>query len=278
MPLVTPPEPSASPERAEAYYQRFSSERGLGDWVRPNRRHEQLKLLVRDLIRGQSNLRILDVGCGAGVLSDYLARYGRVTGTDFSRPAIEVAQTLARAHEFHAGRLEELDLEGPFDLITLFDVIEHVPREDWGSLLSELRAKLDAEGRLVISSPHPNHTRWLRHARPELLQVIDEQVEPLDLMELARGLELDLVHYTTFDIASRRQYQLFVLEPLADPEATPLFDPRLRRRLRVLASLIGQGVRRGRLAARALLAGKPRLAGWLLVPRGRPPVSSVTSR
>ena len=71
----------------------------------------------------------LDVGCGAGLLAEPLARLGAaVTGLDAS-PELIVA---ARAHaagqaldiDYRAGELAQL--EGRFDLITCMEVIEHV--------------------------------------------------------------------------------------------------------------------------------------------------------
>jgi 2-polyprenyl-6-hydroxyphenyl methylase/3-demethylubiquinone-9 3-methyltransferase len=71
----------------------------------------------------------LDVGCGAGLLAEPLARLGaKVTGLDASAALIRVAQDHARASglaiDYRSGELAEL--EGQFDLITCMEVIEHV--------------------------------------------------------------------------------------------------------------------------------------------------------
>src|SRR3954466_144682 len=71
----------------------------------------------------------LDVGCGAGLLAEPLARLGaKVTGVDAAPELVAVAREHAAAQglviDYRAGELEEL--EGQFDLITCMEVIEHV--------------------------------------------------------------------------------------------------------------------------------------------------------
>ena len=95
---------------SEAFYQDFSLEVGLRDWVLPNARHVQLKLLLETPLLGpRRDLRILDVGCGAGVMTDALTAFGEATGTDFSVPAIEPrAPDGLPSARFHAGDLSEV--------------------------------------------------------------------------------------------------------------------------------------------------------------------------
>jgi 2-polyprenyl-6-hydroxyphenyl methylase/3-demethylubiquinone-9 3-methyltransferase len=101
----------------------------------------------------------LDVGCGAGLLAEPLARLGAtVTGVDASRELIAVAEGHAAAAglqiDYRAGEFAELD--GEFDLITCMEVIEHVA--DPGSFVSALAKRLAPEGLLILSTP--NATGW----------------------------------------------------------------------------------------------------------------------
>ena len=219
-PAVTDPAPAATSD-PEDYYQGFSFQVGIRDWLLPNQRHEQLKLIVDDLLRGRRGLRVLDIGCGAGVMSDFLTRYGKVTGIDFSRPAIELGGVLSREARFRAGRVEELDPGARFDLITLFDVLEHIPRDQRAAFLADVHSRLAARGTIVSSTPHATDNRWLAENRPELLQVVDEAVDLADLIEVTGRLGLELVHYRTYDIDRRRQYQVIALEPVAGAEEPP---------------------------------------------------------
>ena len=101
----------------------------------------------------------LDVGCGAGLLAEPLARLGaRVTGIDASPEVIEVAWEHARRQgldiDYRAGDVQEL--EGQFDLVTAMEVIEHVA--DPAAFVQALAKRLAPGGLLVMSTP--NATGW----------------------------------------------------------------------------------------------------------------------
>jgi 2-polyprenyl-6-hydroxyphenyl methylase / 3-demethylubiquinone-9 3-methyltransferase len=103
----------------------------------------------------------LDVGCGAGLLTEPLARLGaRVTGIDASPEVVAVAQEHAAAMaldiHYHAGDVQ--DLQGRFDLVTAMEVIEHVA--DPSVFLKALARRLAPGGLLILSTP--NATAWSR--------------------------------------------------------------------------------------------------------------------
>jgi SAM-dependent methyltransferase len=270
------PDPDVDAVRREAlgYYQDFSFQVGLRDWLYPNARHERLKLLLDQLLAGRRGLQVLDVGCGAGVMTAHLRRFGTVRGIDFSEPALALARIHVPDAAFSSESLAEMREEArPFDLVTLFDVLEHIPTEDQPSFLEEAASLLSPAGVLIISTPHPSYTRWLRAHRPDVLQVVDEVIEPLDLVNRAEGLGIELVRYETYDIDGRRQYQLFVFQRTAAPGGAPVWEESLRRRLLVRRNRLSRAVRRARLAARWLRAGRPSAALWVLRPQGGPPKS-----
>jgi 2-polyprenyl-6-hydroxyphenyl methylase/3-demethylubiquinone-9 3-methyltransferase len=97
----------------------------------------------------------LDVGCGAGLLAEPLARLGaRVTGIDASPEVVAVAREHATAMgleiDYRAGDVHQLD--GKFDLITSMEVIEHVA--DPASFVRALANRLAANGLLIMSTPN----------------------------------------------------------------------------------------------------------------------------
>ena len=105
--------------------------------------------------------RALDVGCGAGLLAEPLARLGaQVTAVDPSPELIAAAQVHASGQsleiDYRAGTVEEIG--GEFDLITAMEVIEHTP--DPAKFLEAIAARLAAGGLLVLSTP--NRTAWSR--------------------------------------------------------------------------------------------------------------------
>ena len=103
----------------------------------------------------------LDVGCGAGLLTEPLARLGaKVTGLDATPELIEVAREHASAMglevDYRAGDVQEL--EGEFDLVTCMEVVEHVA--DPAAFVHALAKRLAPDGLLLLSTP--NRTSWSR--------------------------------------------------------------------------------------------------------------------
>jgi len=106
--------------------------------------------------RFASAKRVLDAGCGTGYGCVELARTASmVTGIDIgsdglayaclncAAPQVRYVQASATAMPFNAGS---------FDLITAFEVIEHL--RDWPDLLKESRRVLDSQGSLLVSTPN----------------------------------------------------------------------------------------------------------------------------
>jgi trans-aconitate 2-methyltransferase len=237
----------SSTENRAAWYQDFAREVGERDWAVPNPRHEQLKLFAAEILRGRRGLDILDVGCGAGVLSAHLARHGTVVGIDFSEPAIELARRMAPAVEFHAGSPADLPAGRAFDAITLWDVLEHVPPGERRGFLTDLRGRLREPGLLVLTTPHPAYTGWLKQHRPDLLQVVDEPVDPAEIIGLAAELGLEPARYETYDVdRGHPQYQLLVLRTPSDAGGDPEPARGLRARMLVRANPLARWARRRR--------------------------------
>jgi 2-polyprenyl-6-hydroxyphenyl methylase/3-demethylubiquinone-9 3-methyltransferase len=107
---------------------------------------------VRTPLEGRT---ALDVGCGAGLLTEPLARLGaKVTGLDATPELIEVAREHAAKAgleiDYRPGDVQEL--EGQFDLITCMEVIEHVA--DPAAFVQALAKRLAPNGLLILSTPN----------------------------------------------------------------------------------------------------------------------------
>jgi 2-polyprenyl-6-hydroxyphenyl methylase/3-demethylubiquinone-9 3-methyltransferase len=101
-------------------------------------------------------LRVLDVGCGGGILAEPLARLGgEVTGIDLVAEALEAA----RGHADAQGLAVDYRLEGVaetvargerFDLVVASEVVEHVP--DQAGFVHDLAALVAPGGVLCLST------------------------------------------------------------------------------------------------------------------------------
>lgn len=100
--------------------------------------------------------RALDVGCGAGLLCEPLARLGgAVTGVDAAAENIAAARAHAAgsglAIDYRHGDLASLGL-GQFDLVTSMEVLEHVAHK--GAFIAALAASLAPGGLMILSTPN----------------------------------------------------------------------------------------------------------------------------
>ncbi|MGE3691234.1 MAG: bifunctional 2-polyprenyl-6-hydroxyphenol methylase/3-demethylubiquinol 3-O-methyltransferase UbiG [Novosphingobium sp.] len=107
-------------------------------------------------VRPLAGKRALDLGCGAGLLCEPLARLGaQVTGIDAAPENIEAAKTHAGAMgldiEYRCGDVANMKL-GAFDLVTSMEVLEHVA--DKAAFVAELASALAPGGLMALSTPN----------------------------------------------------------------------------------------------------------------------------
>ncbi len=102
-------------------------------------------------------LRLLDVGCGGGLLTEPMARLGfEVTGVDASAENIAIAGAHAAALglkiDYRAGAVEDLAAAGEpsFDVILAMEVIEHVA--DPGAFLRDCARLLERGGLMIVAT------------------------------------------------------------------------------------------------------------------------------
>jgi 2-polyprenyl-6-hydroxyphenyl methylase/3-demethylubiquinone-9 3-methyltransferase len=166
---------------------------------------------------GLSGKRVLDVGCGGGLLSEAMALRGaKVTGIDLGEATIEVANL----HALQSGVLvtyvrqaaEEhvLTAAGMYDVVTCMEMLEHVP--DPGAVLAALCTLVRPGGDVFVSTLNRNLRSFaLAIVGAEYLLGLLERgthtyerfIRPAELARWARAAGL-----TVFDIAGL-QYNPF---------------------------------------------------------------------
>ena len=121
---------------------------------------------IDTLSQGLANKRVLDVGCGGGILAESMAARGaRVTGIDMGKEPLQVA----RLHALESGielsyrqlTVEALadELPGSFDVVTCMEMLEHVP--DPASVIAACARLVRPGGQLFFSTINRTAKSWL---------------------------------------------------------------------------------------------------------------------
>ncbi len=145
----------SSYKQEQDYNAYFGNTINTGDHFWWNKAHEKMynEFFRKFIINNKGKL--LDVGCGLGYFLEKINSYPdwETFGCEISKPAVEFAGNKLKLKNIFCGRIEESEFEENFfDIITLWDVIEHIP--DPRPLLSSLRKILKPRGKLFIHTPN----------------------------------------------------------------------------------------------------------------------------
>lgn len=184
----------------------------------------QINPLRLDWIDGLVTLRgkrVVDVGCGGGILADAMARKGAdVLGIDLAAKALKVAQLHAIEAEtprveYREIAVEALALESPtaFDAVTCMEMLEHVP--DPSSVVAACAKLVKPGGWVFFSTINRNAKAFVfaivgaEHVLSLLPKGTHEYAKFIRPSELAgwcrdASLELDSTRGLTYNPLSRR--------------------------------------------------------------------------
>ncbi len=118
---------------------------------------EEYEALYGHLLPASRDAVILDAGSGAGQFLYFLKKkgYTNFTGIDMSPQQVDFCRKNISENVVLADVFDYLkERHGVFDLISLNDVLEHIPKEKVIPLLSLLRAGLKVGGKLILKTPN----------------------------------------------------------------------------------------------------------------------------
>lgn len=165
-----------------------------------------------DWINGLSPLagaRVLDVGCGGGILADAMARAGAVvTGIDLAAKALRVAQLHALEAQTTGVSYREISAEGlateqagSFDVVTCMEMLEHVP--DPASVVRACAELAKPGGWVYFSTLNRNPksfmmaivgAEYLLNLLPRGTHDYAKLIRPSELAANCRAAGLELLH------------------------------------------------------------------------------------
>jgi 2-polyprenyl-3-methyl-5-hydroxy-6-metoxy-1,4-benzoquinol methylase len=236
------------PEAIQAYYDE-RIEGKIRDFTDSNPRIEAAVRTIAEWAPPHPK-RILEIGCGIGATSWRMARAwpdSQVMGIDISEASIAVARACFQLPNLGYAALPAAATlpEGPFDLVVLMDVYEHIPVAARPDLHASLRARLSGESRLVVSAPTPWLQQYDRRHRAAELQPVDEEIDLEDIARLASETETRLLFYREVGIWQYGDYFHLVLGRYDDLRARHESPARAGGWLqRWIASIAAGGTRR----------------------------------
>ena len=154
-----------------------------------------------------SNKKVLDVGCGGGILSEALHDAGAVvTGIDAAGPGIKIAKLHAEKNSKSITYIESTaeDLiqnsQDRYDVVACLEVLEHVP--DPNLLVKTCIDLLRPGGKLFLSTINKNPRSWITaivgaeyifNILPKGTHEFDKFIKPSDLASFIRGGDAQLI-------------------------------------------------------------------------------------
>lgn len=140
-------------------------------------RRELVHKLIQEEFPNNTNLRILDIGCGTGALTKELEQYGEVVGVDFSSDAVEYCKQRG-LNNVQQGSAEATGcMPESFDIVLCLDVLEHLKEDTKG--IMEIKRVLKEGGITIVFVPtfmflwgdadETSH-HFIRYRLPELVQ------------------------------------------------------------------------------------------------------------
>lgn len=169
-------------------------------------------------LRPLAGKNVLDIGCGAGLLCEPLARLGgNVTGVDAAPQNIDVARLHAQQSglniTYYAGEFQSLDLSR-YDLVTCLEVIEHVANPS--AFVAGLADRLESDGLMIVSTP--NRTPASRLMMIEIAERFghiprgthhwDQFLTPDELIAILSAIGMEVLDIAGIDFTIARGLQI----------------------------------------------------------------------
>lgn len=123
--------------------------------------------VAEELCNQESWESLLDIGCGDGRFMAEMARAHpnqELVGIDYSNRAISLAKAMNPDLDFRVCNILKENFDaGLFDVVTLVEVIEHIPPAELEAFIERAVAKIKPGGRLILTVPHCNKTLNIKH-------------------------------------------------------------------------------------------------------------------
>lgn len=201
----------------------------IKEFVYGNKRIDKCLELLSDQITINHRVDICEVGCSIGLTSYQIAQtYPLVIihGYDIAEEQVNLANKVFKTdrtkfivHDFMSPLPER------YNIVTLFDVFEHVPLSKRKIFAENIGVLLKDRGKIVMTVPSHFSTSHNIKYHKDLLQIIDEQVLLSDLVDFSLNTNTHLSYYALVSIWNKHDYAHVIFDkekPLQKNEPPPL--------------------------------------------------------
>ena len=162
--------------------------------------------------------RVLELGSGIGTMTALISRIassGSVETVELSPESVKYAKSrLNRPNVvINQGDVVTYEPKGEsFDFVTLFDVIEHIPKEKHVELFSNISSHMNSGTKLIINIPNPDCIEYDQVNQPEVLQIIDQPIHIHFLLPIFEKIGLTVRFMEKYGVWVKDDYVFYVIE------------------------------------------------------------------
>lgn len=176
----------------EEYYEQLFIKNPKWNKIEPNfeevLRWDIINEFIKSVIPNEGEIKILDLGCGRGWLTNLLSKYGKTRGIEPVKSVVEYAKKIFPNIEFLIGTTSDL-LTSPnfekYDLIVSSEVIEHIEDDLKDGFISDINKLLNNNGFLILTTPRAEvQNEWNKYLGAN--QPIEAWISEHDLEQLVK--------------------------------------------------------------------------------------------
>lgn len=169
--------------------------------------------------KANSSSKILELGCGIGVMTNLILRKIKpslLESVDISPKSVKIIKDTNKNSRNLICIVDDIVNYKPslnsYDIITLFDVIEHLPYEQLPKLFKNISKVMNEDSLLLINIPSPQYQKWLKKFEPEKLQIIDHEIYLEPISKILSENKLEITEFKSYSIWKRNDYNFFRIE------------------------------------------------------------------